>query len=54
MSASPEDQASAISQLATESDAPDLATTLGSPNVVYTCADSPDTTLEEVFVRFQD
>lgn len=54
MAASPEDQASAISKLATEFDAPDLATPLGSPNVSYTCSSNPDTSLEEVFSRFSE
>jgi hypothetical protein len=54
MEASPEDQASAISKLSSEFETPDIATPLGSPSIAYSCADEPDTSLGEVFQRYQD
>lgn len=47
--ASPEEQAEAISKLASQFNAPDYTTPLGRPEVGYYCAANPDTTLEEFF-----
>jgi protein-disulfide isomerase len=47
--AKPEEQAEAISKLATEFRTPELTTPLGEPAVAYACASEPDATLEAVF-----
>ena len=47
--ASPEAQAEAISRLSGEFETPEYNTPLGSPEVGYYCAGSPETTLEEFF-----
>jgi len=49
--ASPEEQAKAISSLSSEFNTPEYATPLGSPEVGYYCASSPETTLEEFFKK---
>lgn len=47
--ASPQEQAEAISSLSSKYNTPDYTSSLGEPEVGYSCASSPETTLEEFF-----
>jgi hypothetical protein len=52
--ASPEEQAEAISKLSSEFETPEITTPLGSPDVGYACAASPDMTLEALFRGYHE
>jgi len=53
LSASPQDQQTAVEKLAAQYDKPDYATPLGEPDVPYYCSGNPSATLGYFFSHAQ-